>query len=198
MIFFYDTETTGFPNPRAPRDHERQPHIVQLAALLTDDDGTERASVNLIVAPDGWNIPAETSAIHGIDEIMALRCGVSETMAFSCWDRLGRLAPTHVAHNIGFDWMMMEIAEARLGQRMSAATAAAARICTMTSAAPIVNLPPTDRMRAAGRTGPKSPKLSECVQHFFSEEMIGAHDAMVDVRACARVFFHLKSLQKVV
>ena len=68
----------------------------------------------------------------------------------------------------------------------------------MTSAAPIVNLPPTDRMRAAGRTGPKSPKLSECVQHFFSEEMIGAHDAMVDVRACARVFFHLKSLQKVV
>lgn len=52
------------------------------------------------------------------------------------------------------------------------------------------------RMLAAGISKPKAPKLAECVKHFFGEDLAGAHDALVDVRACARVFFRLRDLQK--
>lgn len=43
MILFFDTETTGLPDRYTPLNSDRQPHCVQLAALLMEDDGTERA-----------------------------------------------------------------------------------------------------------------------------------------------------------
>jgi DNA polymerase-3 subunit epsilon len=49
-------------------------------------------------------------------------------------------------------------------------------------------------MKAAGRKGPKSPKLSEAYRHFLGEDLIGAHDALVDVRACRRIYDHLKMI----
>ena len=56
----------------------------------------------------------------------------------------------------------------------------------------IVNLPPTRKMLDWGFNGPKPPKLEECMKHFFGEEFPGAHDAMVDTRACARVYWRLQ------
>jgi len=53
-----------------------------------------------------------------------------------------------------------------------------------------------DDGRAAGINKPKPPKLEECIRHFFGEELDGAHDAMVDVVACRRVFFHLRTLER--
>jgi hypothetical protein len=48
-----------------------------------------------------------------------------------------------------------------------------------------------------GRNAPdEGALLAECVKHFFGEDLAGAHDALVDVRACARVFFRLRDLQK--
>jgi hypothetical protein len=41
------------------------------------------------------------------------------------------------------------------------------------------------------RGGYKWPKLQEAYKHFFGEEFASAHDAMADLRACRRVFFHL-------
>lgn len=63
--------------------------------------------------------------------------------------------------------------------------------CTCTKSTPILKLPPTEKMKAAGMNGPKSAGLAECIKHFFNEELTGAHDAMVDVRACARVYYAL-------
>lgn len=66
--------------------------------------------------------------------------------------------------------------------------------CTMEAASPIVNLPPTEKMIATGMTKPKSPKLEDCIKHFFGEDLADAHDAMADCVGCKRVYFHLKSL----
>lgn len=59
MKLFFDAETTGKAAMREPYNSPRQPHIVQLAALLTDDDGIERGAMNVIVRPDGYGIPDE-------------------------------------------------------------------------------------------------------------------------------------------
>ena len=37
-ILFYDTETTGLPLWSQPSEHPDQPRVVQLAALLCDEE----------------------------------------------------------------------------------------------------------------------------------------------------------------
>ena len=75
MILFYDTKTTDLPLWREPSEHPDRPHIAQLAALLCLD-GVEIASLNAIVRPDGWTIPDEVAAIHGITTERAREEGV--------------------------------------------------------------------------------------------------------------------------
>jgi DNA polymerase-3 subunit epsilon len=200
MFLFFDTETTGLPARGFGPADPRQPHLVQLACLLADEDGTERASLSLIVAPP-IPIPAEAAAVHGITDEIARGAGVSQSSAVSIWAQMARRAHTLVAHNIPFDLGLLQSAWFRTRGPTADGTWAdllegRRQFCTMRAATGPVNLPPTDRMRAAGFNRPKAPKLSECVRHFFDEDLAGAHDALVDVRACARVFFHLRSLEK--
>ena len=188
-ILFFDTETTGFPNPSLSSADPLQPHCVQLAAILTEEDGTERAALNLIIKPDGWSISEAASSIHGITDDIASAYGIRETVAAASFYDLMQQADLLVAHNIKFDAQIIVTMFVRAKRDWSVLDA---RHCTMIQATPIVNLPPTDRMIAAGFNKPKAPKLSECVSHFFGEDLEGAHDALVDVRACARIFFHMR------
>lgn len=195
MILIYDTETTGLPDFKSPSDAPQQPHIVQFAAIMIDPvTRIERASVDLIVKPDGWTIPDEVAAIHGITNEIAESCGVDEEVVADLFLDLRCKATIEVAHNITFDRRIMRIAMLRhlgLSREAIKATEATQKFCTMNACTPIINLPPTEKMARAGFTKPKPPHLSECVQHFFGEELTGAHNALIDVRACARVYFHL-------
>ena len=191
-IIVYDTETTGFTKPNLPLDHLDQPYIVQLAAQLCEDDGKPIAGFSLIV-DSGVEIPEKAAAVHGITTEKARKFGVSPITALLLFSFLSNNAELAVAHNAKFDKAVMDTAFAR--QFDGENTFDLPTFCTMEAAAPIVNLPPTDRMLAAGINKPKAPKLEECIEHFFGEELEGAHDAMVDLEACLRVFLHLKSLE---
>lgn len=195
MILFFDTETTGFFQDRLPIDHQEQPYIVQLAAELTDDDGEPISGFSFIVDPgisNGVFIPDRASDVHGITNERAVQFGVSADFALSAFTHLYQRADIVCAHNIKFDRGVMEAAIARhYGKVMPLRKTL---FCTMEAAYPVINLPPTERMLAAGFTKPKPPKLEECIRHFFNEELDGAHDAMVDVRACRRVYFHLQTI----
>lgn len=196
MILAFDTETTGLPDFRARSDAPQQPHLVQFAAVLLDDDWTERACVSLIVQPNGWTIPAEVAAIHGITTEIATLYGVPEAHVVSIYHALQERASMLVAHNISFDLRIMRIAMMRSNwtREHIEAMEGASSFCTMKAATPILNLPPTEKMRAAGFTKPKPPKLEECIRHFFGEDLAGAHDALVDVRACVRVYRALQGV----
>jgi DNA polymerase-3 subunit epsilon len=66
-ILFYDTETTGLPLWNLPSEHPEQPRVLQLAALLCDEaTGEDLQQMNMIILPDGWTVPDEVAAIHGI------------------------------------------------------------------------------------------------------------------------------------
>ncbi len=191
MILFFDTETTGFLDDRLPIDHEAQPYIVQLAAQLCEDGGTPVAGFSFIVAP-GVPIPERAAAVHGITDEKSIQFGVSSEFALSAFTHLYQRADLICAHNIKFDKGVMEVAIARhYGRTMPLRKPL---FCTMEAASPVVNLPPTERMRAAGFDKPKPPKLEECIRHFFGVELDGAHDAMVDVTACRRIYLHLATL----
>lgn len=195
MILFFDTETTGFVQDRLPIDHPDQPYVVQLAAELTEDDGEPVAGFSFIIDPGigEITIPARAAEVHGITDERAAQLGVSASFALSAFTHLYQRSNLVVAHNIKFDRAVIETAIARHYRKMMPLRKPL--FCTMEAASPIIKLPPTEKMIAAGFDKPKPPKLEECIRHFFDEELDGAHDAMIDVRACRRVYFHLKSLE---
>ena len=188
MILFFDTETTGFTRPNKPADHPDQPYLTQIAAQPVRPDNTTFMEFSLVVNA-GVPISKQASDVHGITNEIAEEFGVSQSTAVDFFLKLYGHADLVVAHNIKFDRQVMETAVAR---RTGAAKPMSKSLyCTMTKATDIVKAPPTPKMVAAGRTHWKSPSLGECIQHFFDEELSGAHDAMVDVQACRRVYFAL-------
>ena len=174
---FFDTETTGTdPNRDA---------IVQLAAILEDETGRQRASLSILIRPDGWTVPPEVVRVHGITTDIAAANGVPLKVALSSFNHLCRTATVVVGHNVAFDIRFIEAAFARIGKAEACALGVLDRFCTKEWAEPIIiNLPPTDRMIRAGYGHkPKPPKLEEAIRHFFGEDLDGAHDALIDVVA---------------
>jgi len=195
MILFFDTETTGFVDERMPLNNECQPHLVQIAAQLCDEKGKSISGFSFIVDPGIGNnifIPEKAAAVHGITNEIAVQLGVSRDFALSTFSHFYARCDLMVAHNIKFDKAVIEIAIARHYGRVKALSKPT--FCTMEAAAPVVNLPPTQRMKDVGINKPKAPKLEECVRFFFDEPLDGAHDAMIDVDACRRVYFKLKGM----
>lgn len=195
-VLFFDTETTGLPLFDQPSEDPRQPHIVQLGACLVDIDTRDTiASIDLIVRPDGWTIPGEVLAVHGITTEHALRVGVSESMAVGMLLELWNETEPRlrIAHNEAFDARILRIAlmryeDAGLADRWKAAPAK----CTARMATPVMKLPPTERMRAANRTHFKTPSLREAYLFFTGQPHDNAHQAMADVQACMACFFAMQ------
>lgn len=192
LALFYDTETTGMPLFSEPSEDPRQPHLVQLAADLVDLDTRESVqSLDVIIKPRGWEIPAEVSAIHGITTEMANDLGVPEDLAVELFlSILGTPLRTRIAHNETFDARILRIALKRYYDDAVADTFKAGPTqCTARMSTSICALPPTDKMKAAGRHHFKTPNLGEAYRHFTGQELQGAHSAIVDVRACRTIYF---------
>lgn len=191
---FFDTETTGIPIYNRPSSGWFQPHMVRFASVLVDPDTRQEVQAfDFIVRPEGWTIPSDMTAIHGISQEEALKSRWSEADVTAQYLILRQRAQLVVGFNVAFDIRIMRIALLRLGKTREQIEEIEARpsFCVMRAATNEVNIAPTDKMMAAGFRNPKTPKLSECIRHFFGEEHDLAHDAMADVRACVRVYFHI-------
>lgn len=187
-IVFYDTETTGLPLWNEPSESEGQPHIVQLAAILADQETrTIIGSLDFVVRPDGWAIPDEMTEIHGISNDVAQKVGVSEKDGTALFLDFCKDFP-RVAHNKTFDQRIVRIALKRFGFTQEAIDQWAEKdnhYCTKRMATPIMKMEPK------GKYGFKPPKLVEAYKHFFGEELVGAHTALADARACMMVYWKL-------
>lgn len=184
MILFFDTETTGKADFRSSPDAEHQPRLVQLAGLLQDDGGNEMASINAIIKPNGFKIPESASSIHGVTDDLAFNYGVDLELALSLFAQLATKPKVIAAHNIEFDLFVLTGEYMRL-EYSEIPMDGAVQFCTMQSMTDICCIP--------GPYGNKWPKLQEAYKHAFNCEFEGAHDAMADVRACAKLYWWLKS-----
>lgn len=196
MNLFFDTETSNLPDWRSPSDDPGQPHLLQLACILAEDDGTEVETFSTLVKPyPGCIIGEEAFKAHGITIRKATEEGMDGKEAAERFFAMMFKAERAIGHNVTFDIRIMRIHAARaVGFKWDCPVP---YVCTMRSAAPIINLPPTPKMIAAGFNKPKAPNLGECMKHFFNEDLEGAHDALVDVRACKRVFHAIQDLKVV-
>jgi DNA polymerase-3 subunit epsilon len=195
---FYDTETTGLPLFREPSEHPGQPHIVQLAAALVNmETRATVASIDVIVRPDGWTIPDQVAAIHGITTERAMDEGVPEPLALDMLLDLWGGRRLRIAHNEPFDARIVRIAAKRHRADMADPWEAGKAECTAQMATPILKLPPTPKMIAAGFTKFKTANLGEAYQHFLGKQLEDAHSAMPDVQACMAVYFAIKEREAV-
>jgi DNA polymerase-3 subunit epsilon len=194
MILAIDSETTGLPLWDRPSEHPGQPHLVQLAMILLDDDLNEQAHASMLIQPNGWEISPEIAEMTGVSMGRATHFGIPEKIAARMFASLAyRGEPLIVGHNISFDLRILRIALLRSGiEKTWLDERPRKTFCTMEESTHIVNLPPTERMLAKGIVKPKPPKLTEAYQHFFGEPLEGAHDALVDVRAALRIYRRLK------
>ncbi|NID15013.1 3'-5' exonuclease [Luteibacter yeojuensis] len=205
-VLVYDTETTGLPDWKQPSESEHQPHIVELAALLFDTNTRELiAKQHTLIKPDGWIIPDDVAAIHGITTERAATEGIPEAEALAGFLDLHAMTDLRVAHNESFDARLMRICIKRFaaGDTQEArdliadAFKAAPAYCTCNSAKPIMKLPATEAMRRNGKGHWfKPPNLQEAHQHFLGQTFEGAHSALEDAHACARVYFAIQALTR--
>jgi DNA polymerase III subunit epsilon len=195
LATFFDTETTGLPLFKEPSDHPSQPHIVQLGACLVDLDTRKIINtLDVIIRPEGWTIPDDVAVIHGITTELAADVGVPESLAVEMLLDMtrGRL---RIAHNEQFDARIVRIACKRHFDESSVEEWKQGRAsCTALLATPILKLPPTAKMKAAGFNKFKTANLGEAVEHFTGKKLENAHSALADVHGCMAVWFGVQDL----
>jgi DNA polymerase-3 subunit epsilon len=173
----YDLETTGLPDWKQPSGSDSQPHIVQLAALLIDNVTRKTvASMDIIIKPDGWIIPDDVNAIHGITTEHALAVGIPESAAV---EMLLELRGDHerVAYNKTFDQRIIRIALKRFFDEEAQEKWAVKddHHCSMRMAQKVL--------------GGKNPKLIDAYKALCGKDLVNAHSAMADAQASAEVYF---------
>lgn len=178
MICVYDLETTGL----LKTGNSSLPGIIQIAAILLDKDGVEWGEFETRVDPELSPLQWEQGAIK-ITGIGPGDVGKDWPSFFSVFpdfaDFIGKatiLSGYNIEHyddqvlfnnlvRYGFEkhfpWPRHRIDVMKLSKDHQ------------------------------GKRGNRSPKLVEIYKELFDEEIDGAHDAMVDVRATARVLLKI-------
>lgn len=186
MYLFFDTETTGLPkNYKAlVSDLNNWPRLVQIAWLVTDNDGNEIKSAEYIIKPNGFSIPKEASRIHGITTALANKLGVDLKPVLEEIAEDISVSATLFAHNMQYDEKILGAEFLRMG--LANHLDKKPRLCTMQASTSFCQIP--------GPYGNKWPKLQELHAKLFQNEFDHAHSALADVRACSKCYFELRRI----
>lgn len=181
-ILFFDTETTGIPDKSAKwdADYMGYPHVVQIAWIYKGE------KFNYIIRPEGWEIPEEATAVHGITTEYALEHGAPFAAVIDKFISDCREAGLICGHNIHFDTSIVKANILReLGrayydaENVEDALFKGKRIDTMRSSMKWV-----DARNSWGKL--KFPNLGELYARCFPGETFTAHDALEDTQAVVR------------
>ena len=191
MIFYVDTETTGLPRKKflkgKSKMHYRdlqafdEARLVSIAWVLEAANGS-KINRSYLVRPEGFEIPAVATGIHGITTEMALANGVEfATMAVQLDEDL---ADTEllVAHNVEFDKAILKSELFRRGNlEILRKLKASRKYCTMRNAQTLLRLA-------------KWPRLPDLYLQLTGKtaEPAKLHSAQGDVLYCYECYGILK------
>jgi DNA polymerase-3 subunit epsilon len=188
LLFFFDLASTGFPAWQDPSDAPHQPHLVQIGAMLVDPaTGNVVQSMDVVIKPDGWEIPEQASSVHGITTEMALELGIPEKEAIEQFLAMRSNYP-RVSFGKSFDHRLIRIATKRYcsqdqidewGEKDDYS-------CAIALAKPFVQVP-----NASGK-GIKNPNLRQALEHFTGKTLEVGCSAMDEALACKDIYFAAK------
>ncbi len=184
MFLVFDTETTGLPkNWKAPlTDTDNWPRVVQLAWQCHDLEGNFLFAKNHVITPDGYTIPSDVVAVHGITTEIAHEKGVPLKEALD--DFMADVAKSKfiIGHNVTFDINIVgcELVRTEMDEQ---ALVRAPKLDTMTLSKEFCNLKRNGQL--------KNPTLTELHISLFQVPFEEAHNAAADVEATTRCFLEL-------
>lgn len=188
MILVFDTETTGMIDKGKPLDDDSQPRIVQLGAILAEDDGSAVTEIrDVYIRPVGWKTKPGAEDVHGISDKVANRYGISEIAALGLLVGLSTNVKRIIGHGVEFDRDIIVSALMRLGK--SAELLRRPRLqwcCTMKGTTEICGI---ESSHVHGTS--KWPTLSEAHKHIFGAERDTEHSAFADARAALQIYLWL-------
>jgi len=193
----FDTETTGMVRFRDPYTNSSQPDLVQLGFLMVDTaDWSIRNQGSFLVKlrEEASGIDEAAENIHGISDQDCLTFGIEHATALDIFENLCNNADFVVGHNVRFDVMVMQAAYYRGRNKESFRDLFSSKkqICTMMESIDLCQLPSKN---TSNSTSYKWPSLAEAYQFVTGgkdgETLKGAHDALVDSKACLKVFQYL-------
>ena len=105
MFLIFDTETTGFPKDwNAPiTDLDNWPRVVQLAWQIHDEEGALVEVQDHIIYPDGFDIPFNSTKIHGISTERARNEGKPLEEVLAMFEASMDKCEYLIGHNVNFD-----------------------------------------------------------------------------------------------
>lgn len=195
LILAFDTETTGMVRWKDVDSHSAQPNIIQLGAILSDQDqvfAEFRCLVNPSDVHPDWVMEDGAVKVHGITREAIEAAGIPTLTAMRTLTHLMDRADTVVCHNVDFDRKLAAIALTRGGDGSRPALqklATRSYYCTMKKSTDLCKIPSECK-----RNEYKWPRLLELHQFLFGETFDGAHDAMEDVRATVRCYREMRRL----
>jgi len=182
-ILFFDTETSGFPSKKLPKNDQKQAWIVQIGIILTVD-GYPVGTEGLLIQSDNRKIHPSAQKVHQISTKTTDKYGIPEVVICSLFSHYLNNTDIIVGHNISFDIQMVELLLLRNGmESVNDQMHKLPHYCTMKESTNLCKLP--------SKYGYKWPKLTELYSFLFNEEF-PAHDAIEDIKATMRCFFELQ------
>ncbi|MDX5321904.1 MAG: DNA polymerase III subunit alpha, partial [Bacteroidota bacterium] len=185
MYLIFDTETTGLPKDyNAPlSDSDNWPRCVQIAWQLHDANGYLIEAKNLIVKPEGYDIPFNAVKVHGITTEKAHEEGHPLDEVLTTFALAVEKATYIGGHNIEFDLNIMGAEYFR--KQEPNVLEGKLWIDTKDESTDFCAIP-------GGKGGKfKWPTLSELHNKLFGRPFSDAHNAAADVEATASCFFAL-------
>jgi len=181
MYLFVKTETSGLiPKWAQVTDLDNLPRMVQIAWILTDDDGNKIVTQDHIIKPENYKIPFNASMIHGITTERAMYEGLDLSDVLHSLNELIDEADYIVAHNMSFHEKI--IGSEFLKSNIETEFFNKRKICTMKSS--------TDYCQLSGPLGFKYPKLSELYSFLFNQPF----EETQNIEAIKQCFWELRSL----
>lgn len=188
-IIVFDTETSGLI-PKGVNYKENFMEFPYLVQIAWEYEGELK---DFIIKPDGWVIPQEATAIHGISQEKAEKEGQSFEIVIDLFLADCFFAEKIVGHNMFFDTSIIKANLLRAGdqelyQISEEVLDKSKRIDTMWKSIKLCAL------KQEGSNRPKFPTLEDLYWKLF-EEHFPAHDAVEDVLATKRCFEELVALE---
>lgn len=168
MYVILDTETTGLP-----KNFENWPRIVQIAWQCYNPLGELVEFKNFFVKPSGFDIPFNSTKIHGITTEKAKSEGEDLFFVLNCLEQTLENSKFVIGHNIEFDINVIYCEFFRKNIKTS-----------------IFKKILIDTKKASLRRN-KWPTLKELYQKLFRKELSLTHNAIHDVTATSKCFFEL-------
>lgn len=181
----FDFETSDLYNKKLPPAHLNQAWPVQIGALYLDDSLNILKEINSFIAPPHPTATITKGAFdtHGITVETCLSKGISHEEICNILRPLLIGTARPVGHNVWFDLQFVRRYAIKLIESAMLEKARQQSICTMRSTMSFCKLPPTESMKKFKGLNYKAPKLGELYEILFDEKLVGAHDALADVKA---------------